>query len=104
MQLDQRRLCSYLQATAEKARRDIVFDVLPAHDPLYGTVLANNSVQGDGDDEGGGARALLAHWEPQNDTGGRTETGPARCIRLAKREWVERVEGGVGCWTKEYLF
>ncbi|PIL24425.1 hypothetical protein GSI_14179 [Ganoderma sinense ZZ0214-1] len=102
MQLGQRRLLVYLQMVSEKTRSGIVLDVLPAHDPLYGTV-ANNSVEGEGNGESGEARAMLSRWA-RNETRDRTETGPARCIRLAKREWKERVEGGVGCWTKEYLF
>lgn len=102
MQLGQRRLRAYLQTAANKTRRGVVFDVLPAHDPLYGTV-ANNSVEGKEDGDDGEARAMLSHWA-QDETRGRTETGPARCIRLAKREWKEGIEGGVGCWTKEYLF
>ena len=102
MQLGQRRLRAYLQTAAEKTRHGIVFDVLPAHDPLYGTV-ANNSVEGEGDAEDEEAHAMLVHWA-QHEIRGRTETGPARCIRLAKREWEDRNEGGVGCWAKDYLF
>nr|VWP00650.1 MFS domain-containing protein [Ganoderma boninense] len=108
MQLGQRRLLVYLQMASEKTRAGIVFDVLSAHDPLYGTV-ANNSVESPppAEEGGGGARArvraLLGHCEARDGADGRTETGPARCLRLARREEGEG-RGRVGCWTKEYLF
>ncbi|KAI1791637.1 hypothetical protein LXA43DRAFT_388004 [Ganoderma leucocontextum] len=106
MQLGQRRLRVFLQAAADKTRRGVAFDVLPAHDPLYGTV-ANSSVEGEGEGEAGAedgeVRAALTHCL-QTEYRGWMETGPERCIRLAKREWKERIEGGVGCWAKEYIF
>ncbi|KAI0723756.1 hypothetical protein C8T65DRAFT_564291 [Cerioporus squamosus] len=70
-----RRLPAELRACAEKARPGLRFHIFAWHDPL-GPVFTKEE----------------------------TETAPRRCIRKAREEWMQRVEGNTGCWMEEYLF
>ncbi|TFK92243.1 hypothetical protein K466DRAFT_626631 [Polyporus arcularius HHB13444] len=69
------RLCVELKACADKARSGMYFHICAQHNTL-GPV----------------------------DTREETDTAPERCIRKAREEWMQRVEGGSGCWAEEYLF
>ncbi|RPD66621.1 hypothetical protein L226DRAFT_203736 [Lentinus tigrinus ALCF2SS1-7] len=71
----QNRLSAELRACAAQARSGTRFHILVKHDPL----------------------------QPVNTQEG-IETAPERCIRKAKEEWMQRVEGGSGCWAGDYVF
>lgn len=75
----QDQLRSELIALAEQTPQGLRFVVLPSHDPL---------MTGLGDDGEAGTK-----FDP-----------PERCNKRVGLEWLDRVEGGAGCWSEAYAF
>ncbi|KAH9928524.1 uncharacterized protein BXZ73DRAFT_48326 [Epithele typhae] len=105
-----------LQATVDNAVDDAVFfphlqHVLaqpmsskchPAY-PWNGQRILREHLQFCSQNARPGVQFDVVDWK-QNPGSSPLETAPMKCVRRAKELWLERIEGGEGCWSESYAF